>query len=224
MKYEDTVILVFAKAPVEGRVNTRLIPDLGVQAATKLQEEFIYQRLHMLQQASLCAVTLMCAPDIHHECFVKCQQQYDVTLQQQAGENLGERMFNGIEHSLRSYKYCVVIGTDAPALDATQITSAIETLHEDKSNNSQVVFVPAEDGGYVLVGLDKAYGFLFNNIHWGSDEVMQQSREVLQKTKISFTELVESWDVDRIEDYQRYLALINKSDENLVPMLPRGNA
>ena len=212
MKHNDTIILVFAKAPVEGNVNTRLIPDLGAQAATKLQEEFIDQRLSMLQQANLCAVTLMCAPDAHHECFVQCQQQYDVTLQQQTGDDLGERMLNGIEQSLRSYKYCIVIGTDAPALDATQITSAIESLHEDKSNNSHVVFVPAEDGGYVLIGLDKAHGFLFNNIRWGSDEVMQQSREALQKNNVNFTELAECWDVDSLKDYQRHLALINKSN------------
>ena len=212
MKYDDTVILVFAKAPIEGQVNTRLIPDLGVQTATELQQKFIYQRLLMLQQADLCTVTLMCAPDVHHECFVQCQQQYDVTLQQQTGDDLGERMFNGIEKSLRSYKYCIVIGTDAPALDAAQITSAIETLREDKSNNSHVVFVPAEDGGYVLIGMDKAYGFLFNNIRWGSDEVMQQSRETLQKNNVNFTELAECWDVDNIEDYQRHLALINKNN------------
>ena len=210
MKYEDTVILVFAKAPVAGSVNTRLIPDLGVQAATKLQEDFIRQRLHMLQQANLCAVTLMCAPDIHHECFVQCQQQYGVTLQQQAGDDLGERMFNGIEQSLRSYKYCIVIGTDAPALDVTQITSAIEILREDKSSNSHVVFVPAEDGGYVLIGMDKAHSFLFNNIRWGSDEVMQQSRKTLKKNNVNFTELAECWDVDSLNDYQRHMALIKK--------------
>jgi len=208
MKYEDTVILVFAKAPVEGCVNTRLIPDLGVQVATELQEEFINQRLLMLQQADLCAVTLMCAPDIHNDCFVQCQQQYDVTLQQQAGDDLGERMYNGIEESLQSYKYCIAVGTDAPALDATQITSVIETLHESES----VVFVPAEDGGYVLVGLDKAYRFLFNNIRWGSDGVMRQSRETLQKNNVNFTELAECWDVDNIKDYQRHLALINKNN------------
>lgn len=221
MRYEDTVILVFAKAPIEGKVNTRLIPDLGVQTATALQKDFIHQRLLMLKQADLCAVTLMCAPDIHHECFVQCQQQYDVTLQQQTGNDLGMRMLNGIDHALQSYKYCIVIGTDAPALDAAQIMLAIEVLHEgasykdnlcnDKHKKSHVVFVPAEDGGYVLVGQDKAYDFLFKNISWGSDEVMQQSREVLQKNNINFTELAECWDVDSLNDYQRHLALINKS-------------
>jgi rSAM/selenodomain-associated transferase 1 len=208
MKYDDTVILVFAKAPVEGKVNTRLISNLGVQAATKLQQEFIHQRLLMLQQADLCTVILMCAPDIYHECFKQCQQQYDVTLQQQVGSDLGERMFNGIEQSLRRYKYCIVVGTDTPALGTTQITLSIETLHEGTGKNPQVVFVPAEDGGYVLLGLNKAYGFLFNNIRWGGDEVMQQSREALRKNNINFAELAECWDVDSIEDYQRYLVLI----------------
>ena len=45
MKYPDTVILLFAKAPVAGKVNTRLIADIGVRAATLLQRDLIDQRL-----------------------------------------------------------------------------------------------------------------------------------------------------------------------------------
>ncbi len=51
MIYPDTVILLFAKAPVAGKVNTRLIADIGVQAATQLQRDLIAQRLLMLAQA-----------------------------------------------------------------------------------------------------------------------------------------------------------------------------
>ena len=206
MLYSDTVILVFAKAPVSGEVNTRLIPDIGVSAATKLQEDFISQRLNMLQQANLCAVTLMCTPDVHDEYFVCCQRQYDITLLKQTGDDLGERMANGIKHALKNYQFCIVLGTDAPALGAKQIQAAIALLHAD--NNA--VFVPAEDGGYVLVGLDTAYDFLFKGINWGSAEVMKQTREKLKQNDITFAELDTCWDIDRIEDYQRYLAMQKK--------------
>lgn len=210
MKYEDTVILVFAKAPVEGDVNTRLIPDIGIQAATSLQEKLIQQRLSILQKANLCDVVLMCAPDIQHECFTQCHRKYDVTLQQQIGKDLGIRMLNGVEKALQAYRYCIVIGTDAPALEVSQITSTIEILH-GRSNNPKVVFVPAEDGGYVLIGLGKAYPFLFNNICWGENEVMQQSREALNKHHIQYIELEKSWDIDSYADYQRYMETINES-------------
>ncbi len=203
MKYSDTVILVFAKAPVAGKVNTRLIPDIGVQAATRLQQDFIYQRLTMLTQADLCPVALMCAPDANHECFEQCHQQYKITLLEQSGNDLGARLHNGIQQALQNYKYCIVIGTDAPALNAAIIKEAIDVLHTNKN----VVFVPAEDGGYVLLGVDKAYTFLFDDIPWGSADVMQKSRDAIIENNIAYTELAECWDVDRVEDYRRYLAL-----------------
>jgi rSAM/selenodomain-associated transferase 1 len=201
MKYPDTVILLFAKAPVAGKVNTRLIADIGVQAATLLQRDLIAQRLSMLTQANLCAVSLMCSPDVHDDYFVHCKTQYPISLLAQSGEDLGKRMLNGIKQALQQYKYCIVIGTDAPVLDEALISQAIERL----KTGAEVVFVPAEDGGYVLVGLQKPYEFLFQGISWGSAEVMQQSRSKLKINGISFDELATCWDIDRLEDYQRYL-------------------
>ena len=205
MIYPDAVILLFAKAPVAGKVNTRLIPYIGVQAATQLQDDLIQQRLSMLKQANLCAVSLMCSPDAQDDYFVHCKEQYPITLLEQSGADLGVRMFNGIKQALQQYKYCIVIGTDAPALDEVLISQAIERL---KTGN-EVVFVPAEDGGYVLVGLQQPYEFIFRDISWGSAEVMQQTRSKLKKNSISFNELATCWDIDRLEDYQRYLALMD---------------
>ena len=201
MKYPDTAILLFAKAPVEGKVNTRLIADIGVQAATQLQHDLIVQRLLMLTRANLCAVSLMCSPDVQHDYFVHCKEQYPITLLAQSGADLGVRMFNGIKQALQQYKYCIVIGTDAPALDEVLISQAIERL---KSGN-EVVFVPAEDGGYVLLGLQKPYELLFQDISWGSAKVMQQTRNKLNDNNISFNELATCWDIDRLEDNQGYL-------------------
>ena len=203
MLYQDTVILVFSKAPVEGQVNTRLIPDIGVEAATQLQYDLLHQRLQMLSAADLCAVKLMCSPNKVHECFVECEANYPVTLSEQVGNDLGERLVNGVELALKEYKFCIVIGTDAPALDAEVIKQAIETLQ----GNVDVVFIPAEDGGYVLVGMKYNHQCLFENISWGNATVLQQSLAALSNSKISYQALKTLWDVDRIEDYRRYLAL-----------------
>jgi rSAM/selenodomain-associated transferase 1 len=202
MLYDDTVILLFAKAPIAGSVNTRLIPDVGVQVATRLQVELIHQRLSILTHADLCSVELYCAPVMQHACFLQCEQQYSITLKQQVGKDLGQRMLNAAGAALKNYKYCMIIGTDAPALNSERIKQSIEELKAGMS----VVFVPAEDGGYVLVGLQQAYDFLFKDISWGSAEVMQQSCDILLSNDIAFTELHSCWDIDRIEDYQRYLS------------------
>lgn len=207
MLYDDTVILLFAKAPIEGSVNTRLIADIGVQAATLLQHDLIHQRLSMLTAAGLCTVRLLCSPDVSHPCFVQCQQQYGVELYEQRGDDLGERIADGIKSALTGFACCIVIGTDAPALDENMIRQAVDCLHA----GSEIVFVPAEDGGYVLVGLRHACEFLFHDISWGSAQVMQQSRHALETRNIAYTELASSWDVDRLEDYRRYLRLQQES-------------
>lgn len=209
MIYDDTVLLLYAKAPVAGTVNTRLIPDIGVQAATKLQDDLIRQSLSMLDKAGLCTVYLMCAPDTQHECFAQSEQKYSISLFGQSGSDLGERMFTGIRHALSQFKCCIVIGTDAPALDETMIRQAIDVLHAGR----EVVFVPAEDGGYVLVGMKYAYDFLFQQITWGSSNVMQQSRNALDLHKVPYTELAMCWDIDRLDDYQRYLSLRGKQSK-----------
>ncbi len=207
MLYHDSVILLYAKAPVAGKVNTRLIADIGVQAATKLQHELIHHRLSMLSRANLCAVRLLCAPDQQEKPFLQYEKQYPITLFDQTGKGLGARMFNGVVSALQQYKYCIVIGTDAPALDAARIKQAVDVLH----TNSDVVFVPAEDGGYVLIAMQHAHAFLFQDINWGSADVMQQTRNKLDENGVSFEELASCWDVDRLEDYQRYLTLIKNN-------------
>lgn len=199
--FGDTVVLLFAKAPVTGQVNTRLIPDIGEVAATQLQHDLIYHRLDMLTSSGLCEVRLMCAPDVQHECFQSCKAKYGVELHVQQGDDLGERMFNGVSEALEDHRYCIIIGTDAPALDADNIKQAIEVLRSGK----QAVLVPAEDGGYVLFGLSRPHEELFSDISWGGAEVMQQTRRRLEDNAISYLELDSCWDIDVIEDYQRYL-------------------
>lgn len=201
-EFTDTVILIYAKAPMEGAVNTRLIPDIGVQAATALQDELISHRLAMLGDSDLCDVILMCAPDTTHRRFQTSAQQYAITLQAQRGEDLGERMHNGIREALQRYRYCVIIGTDAPALDRQMISRAICELHEGK----HVVLVPAEDGGYVLVGVDRVIDELFDEIAWGTPEVLEQSVARLEASGLNYSLLDTIWDIDRIEDYRRYIA------------------
>jgi hypothetical protein len=79
----------------------------------------------------------------------------------------------------------------------------MEKLHA----GTEVVVIPAEDGGYVLIAMRQAYEFLFDGVNWGSEEVMQQTRDKLDEKGVPFVELASSWDIDRLEDYQRYLEL-----------------
>ena len=76
-------------------------------------------------------------------------------------------------------------------------------LPGDKLRLGNVVIAPAEDGGYVLVGLARPAPMLFDGIAWGSSAVMGQTRSKLAQAGVRWKELATYWDVDRPEDYAR---------------------
>ncbi len=203
MKYPDTALLVFAKAPIAGEVNTRLIPDLGVDIATDLQVELIHSRLKSFMQSGLCDLQLWCSPACDDVFFEDCKKQYDISLHQQTGCDLGERMSHAIKMSLEKYKHVVLIGTDAPSLNNALIEEAITALRR----GANTIIVPAEDGGYVLIGMSQHYKEIFLSVPWGTDRVLKKTRGNIIALGLKVNELSECWDIDRVEDYERYLKL-----------------
>lgn len=204
-------ILVFAKAPVPGKVKTRLHPRLSSQQCARLQQQFIEHTLRTCLDLNLCTVELWCAEDKQHVFFRDCSQRYPVTLQVQQGRDLGARMLNALEHTLQSAKFALIVGTDCPALASTHLDAAAGILRAE-SPRRHVVFIPADDGGYVLLGATCAPLALNKNIGWGGDKVMAQSRRNLIQANIGFTELDPLWDVDRPEDLDRLKTLAYDHD------------
>lgn len=199
-------ILIFAKAPVPGEVKTRLQSRLSIQQCARLQQQLIEHTLRTCLDSRLCAVELWRAGEAHHPFFRECLQRYPVELQVQQGHDLGARMLNALEQTLQSAKFALLIGTDCPALTSTHLSATAEKLHAKTSQN-QVVFIPADDGGYVLLGATCAPPALNKSIKWGGDKVMEQSRRNLTQANIEFTELNPLWDVDRPEDLDRLKTL-----------------
>jgi rSAM/selenodomain-associated transferase 1 len=194
-------IAVFARAPVPGEAKTRLIPKLGATGAAELQLALMRRSVTTALAASLGRVSLWCAPDCRHPSFVACAKDLGVALHPQRGADLGERMFNAFAQLCRQ-RNAMIIGTDCPALTAETLRIAAGALIE----GNDAVVVPAEDGGYVLIGLRRAVASLFHGIPWGRDTVMTETLERLSRAKLRYRELAPSWDVDRPEDFERLSA------------------
>lgn len=203
MKYDDSVIIVFAKAPSEGEVNTRLIPEIGITEATRLQRELIQHRLESLAGAKLCQVLLYCSPGPEDAFFKSCAESYGVELARQEGKDLGQRMANAIEDTSGRFEHVILVGTDAPALGSDLIEDAIEALRA----GDDVVVVPAEDGGYVLIGMDRCFRAIFLSVPWGSERVLVKTRANAVAAALKLRELETCWDIDRPEDYYRWLRM-----------------
>lgn len=199
MLFSDARILVFAKPPVPGYSKTRLIPALGEYGAAELHKRLVKHTLTTATDAALCPVELWCASDINHPFFQQCQQRFPLSLHLQRGADLGERMANALESALRHCRYAILIGTDCPATTAENLHTAITALKQ----GHDCVLRPAQDGGYVLIGLSKPNQFIFQNVNWGSDKVMQTTRESLKRIVWHWHEMDTTWDVDRPEDLKK---------------------
>jgi rSAM/selenodomain-associated transferase 1 len=200
---------------VPGQAKTRLIPRLGAEGAARLHAALIRRALRSALDAKLGPVSLWCAPDTAHPVFAACARELDVALRAQRGSDLGERM-NGAFAELCRERSVLLIGSDCPALGVAELREAASALRD----GNDAVFVPAEDGGYVLVGLARPIAAPFAGIAWGSDAVMTETRRRLAAEGLRWRELGTSWDVDRPEDYARLQASGLMTAAELPPALP----
>jgi len=191
-------VAVFAKAPVAGEVKTRLSPLLGAEGAAALHAGLVRLALSTAVQSQLAPVELWCSPDEGHPFFQRCSEQFGVTLRRQVGEDLGARMRWAFEQGLQQGAPMIVIGSDCPSLGISDLHAAAAALA-----SHPVAIAPAEDGGYVLIGLSKLVPELFQGIAWGEASVMGRTRALLAEARVGWKELAMRWDVDRPEDYAR---------------------
>ena len=191
-------LMVFAKAPIAGRVKTRLFPLLGPEGAARLQAQLLERTLQMACEADLATVELWLAGEPSHPWVQQQLKRFGIGLIEQQGKDLGERMARAFATQTKTPCKAVIIGTDCPSMDASVLQQALAALDQ-----ADVVFQPAEDGGYTLVGMSRHWPQLFEGIDWGGPEVLAQSLARAESLGLVVRLLPTSWDLDRPEDYQR---------------------
>lgn len=193
------LLIVFARAPQPGQVKTRLVPRLGEWGAARLHRRFVRRTLRVARAAGCGPVELHGTPRARHAFFVQCAKAQGVTLRNQRGRDLGERMFNAIASGLRRRHAVILIGTDCPALEARDLRRAARAL----AGGCDAVIAPAEDGGYPLIGLRRVSPRLFWRITWGGPDVFARTAEALDRLGWRWRRLRTLWDVDRPHDLTR---------------------
>lgn len=198
---DSTAVVIFARAPRPGTVKTRLADLLGAEGAAGLHARLVKQTLETARTAGFRRIELYGAPDCDDPFFRFCAGHYGVALASQAPGDLGARMLAAFESTLAANARVLLVGSDCPALTARHLRDADRALRD----GSDAVLVPCEDGGYALIGLKRVDAKLFEDIAWGSDRVMAETRVRLKQRGWTWRELETLWDVDRPEDYARLI-------------------
>ncbi len=195
-------LLLFTRFPEPGKVKSRLIGKLGAEGAAHLHS---LMTRHILDRISPTLLQQGIRPCIFYSGATKAQMHQwlgnDFVFYSQQGNTLGERMRHAFNRILdEGAERILLIGSDCPDIDPTILQSGFAALamHE-------LVLGPAYDGGYYLMGLQKksrkkAPTCLFKTIRWGTDSVLQQTRQLAEENGISCAMLSQLHDIDRPKD------------------------
>ena len=200
---EETNIIVFCRAPVPGHCKTRLVRKYGRLGAAKIAHLLLNNTLHKLLENNKHNLELCCTPNPSHPVFLAARRKYKyahLACSRQLGSDLGQRMFHAARRMLSRTSFVLLVGTDCPEMTLSYVEKAIGKLQQ----GSPVVIGPANDGGYVLLGLSVAEPRLFHGIAWGSDQVLKQTLGNCRRLKIEAELLTPLSDIDDPHDWQKW--------------------
>jgi rSAM/selenodomain-associated transferase 1 len=197
---EPVAVAILAKAPVAGLAKTRLIPLLGPERAAQLQASLIERAVASACFSAIGPVTLWAMPDDRDPLFQAVRARYGLRIHYQREGDLGSRMLAAAKAANGP---ALIIGTDCPALKTEHLRAAADTL----CRGVEVVLFPAEDGGYVLIGMRAPQPALFERVCWGTARVLGETRRRLKQLGLTWEEPILLWDLDLPTDLERLRAI-----------------
>lgn len=208
-----TQLIVFTRYPEAGSTKTRLIPAIGPECAALLQQRLTSRTLDAARQF-LTQVQTQTQVRFAGRDAASMQAMFgsDIDYAPQHGDGLGDRLQHAIDAAFqKSIDRVIVIGADCPQLDAQTLVEANRQLdHHD------VILGPAEDGGYYLIGLKTPQPSLFQDIPWGTSEVLAKTLQKINALRLRRKLLTPLPDVDYPED----LVLCRRWPQLIAGILP----
>jgi len=167
-----TRIVIFAKAPLPGLVKTRLIPALGANGAARLAHRMLLRTVAEAAAAGLSVPELCAEP---HPCDPRWEgllPSQPLHATGQGDGDLGARLARAAARVISGGENVLLVGADCPDLDCHRLLEAASALAA-----YDAVIHPAEDGGYVLLGLRRFDPSLFTDIAWSASTVAETTVE-----------------------------------------------
>jgi len=191
-------LVIFAKAPRLGQVKRRLAAEIGDVEALRFYRASLGALIRRLARERRWKVRLAVTPD--RAAGNDFPHADGLTVVAQGEGDLGVRMGRAIAGCPPGP--AILIGTDIPAVSATHIVQGFELLRA-----ADVVFGPAADGGYWLVGASAAgrRKLVFGPARWSTPHALADSRAGLPAgTSVALADTLE--DVDNAAAYARWRA------------------
>jgi len=191
-----TIVCLFVKPPIPGRVKTRLARDLGNEQACAVYMQLAEQIVRQIQASGMPLALFFDGDDL--ELLPLAWRSAASVCCRQTGADLGERMTNAFRQLFDAGHHAVMLcGSDIIGIDAQYLHQAAEKL-----NQSGMVISPAYDGGYCLIGFtaERFTSQVFEKISWSTEQVLQQTLERSGQAGIQPVLLDKLRDIDTLDD------------------------
>ena len=199
MPTPTAAIAIICKVPIAGRSKTRLIPHLGPERAAALSRAFLTDlgatvaRVGERIGARGYAVCSPADAAIELARFLPPSFGYAVHTDPVLGNVLDAATADLLG---RGHDCAILVNGDSPTLPDSALEHAVAALRRP---GERVVFGPARDGGYTLVGLKRRTPDIFADIAWSTPAVMMQSRARAAAIGLPVEEVATWYDVDDAE-------------------------
>jgi len=190
-------LVLFVRAPQLGRGKRRLAKAIGDVATVRFERLMIALLLRRLATDRRWHLRIVVTPDTARHrarCWLR-----GVEAAGQGNGDLGIRMRRAL--AARPPGPVVLVGGDIPTLAAGHVAAAIRQL-----GSHDVVFGPAEDGGFWLVGARRSPRLppLFGRVRWSGPYALADTLAGLpRRVSVGFADPLE--DVDDGEAYRRLM-------------------
>ncbi len=195
MKLRSTLLFIL-KAPVVGRVKTRLAEEIGEVRALSAYQSMTEKLFDCL------------APHAPFEIHFAPEEARDLMegwlgpnhpYFPQADGDLGRRMESAVRSAFgRRAESVILLGGDCPYVSLPLLEKASNSLRLNDT-----VVGPALDGGYYLLGMNCLNVELFRNVPWSTKDVFRITIERIKSMGLT-TEVLESLeDVDDLAGWSR---------------------
>jgi len=212
-------LLVFARLPEAGKVKTRLAEAIGAEKALAVYEAMLRDLLRGMGESSgELEIEIAWAPTASANGETLRRAFGSHTLVMQAGSTLGDRLAMAFSERFffhRTQKV-IAIGVDDPRLSRETVDHAFGLL-----DSCEWVVGPAKDGGYYLIGC-RAAAFnpaIFYDVAWGTDSVLATTLQRIREWNHTAAFLPVRYDIDVLEDLQRFARETRESDGELPRLL-----
>jgi len=185
-----------AKAPRAGMVKTRLQPPLNPETAAALNVCFLRDTAENIAAVASegAAQGLICYTPVGDEAAFNALLPQGFALIAQRGDDFGERLHHAAEDILScGFGAVCLIDSDSPTLPASALRAAVTELTRP---GDRIVAGPSDDGGYYLIGMNRAESRVFERITWSTASVYAETVERVREAGLDLVELPKWYDVD----------------------------